>query len=183
MKYVIIIVPLLLLTIGTFGQGLPNSINVYYYNGDEDTPEAREFHREYGGHPNTNRDPWGWESETSIPASEIIENSYRYIEVRDTCTIKMLLPENVNQKIDTTWKADKRDDSRFVLLLHYPEKTDTISLPSMADFHIRYNTSFCFLDSDYYKTVVSYIAKKDRKFRKWYKQHYYDGEFHFFLDE
>ena len=161
------------------GQQLPDSIRIYYYQ------EAIDEY--YGGGTES---PWGWIADSAIPACQIIEENPDYLLIKDTCIISKLLPSDVISKrllsdedrLNNNWYSEW-SDSRFVLLLYSPEKTDTLSLPLMDHFPIRYNTDYSFVDPEYYKTVVSYIAKRDRKFRKWYKLHYYDGKFHFFLDK
>ncbi len=159
-KYSIIVI-LSVLSICAKSQVLPDSVRIYYWH---------------------NSDPWGWNSDQAIPASEILYVFSDYIKIQDSNDIKKLIPEIAESERDTSASCflSHYSDSRFVVLLMYPAKTDTVSMPAINHFPIRYNTDFCFRDKDYYDFVIRTIVCKDKRFKRWYNAHYYDGSFHFF---
>ena len=156
-----IIIPFLALSICAKSQVLPELVRIYYWH---------------------NSDPWGWNSDQSIPATEIMHVFPDYIEIQDASTIKNLIPDIPESKMDTSASCflSHYSDSRFVILLISSEKTDTVSMAAINRFPIRYNRDFCFRDKDYYDFVVRTIVSKDKSFIRGYKAHYYDGSFHFF---
>lgn len=162
-----IIVLLLVQSFCAKSQELPDYVRIYYWH---------------------NSDPWGWISDHSICATEIIKSFPDYIEINDSSSIRMLIPDITESKVYSTDSSEccflsDWSDSRFVILLTDPAKTDTISMTSVNHFPIRYNKEFCFRDKDYYDFVVRTIMEKDKRFGPWYKEHYYDGSFHFFGKE
>ncbi len=129
-------------------------------------------------------DPWGWNSDSAIPAKEIIKMFPRCLDITESTDIYKLIPKDMEKKIcaydSTSCFLSEWSDSRLVIILFYPSKCDTISLSSNANFPTRFNNDFCFVDELYYKEIVHLVANKDRKFRRWEKRHFYRGAFHFF---
>lgn len=129
-------------------------------------------------------DPWGWIADSSTSAYEIIKNNPKCLVFSDSVSISKLIPIDAEAKRTaddrTSCFLSRMSDSRVVVLLVYRESVDLVALPVQAHFPIRFNLEFCFMDEEYYGKVASVIALKDRRYRHWYKKHFFKNAFHFY---
>lgn len=127
-------------------------------------------------------DPWGWLSDSSYPAAELIKDYPHCLHIKDSVTISLLLPSIDSLNLVKTQKSSDSFffDTRFVVLIDdYYYDVDTVAFGSGSMGLIRVNNDY-YQDRAYYNRIVGFIAKNDHHFRKWYRAHYHAGEWHFF---
>lgn len=70
-----------------------------------------------------------------------------------------------------------KTSTKFVMLMQYAERVDTISLSDWERVYIRYNDSFVW-DERYYCDVIAIACKYDKSLKTQARLHYYDGGYH-----
>ncbi len=72
---------------------------------------------------------------------------------------------------------DYKTSAKFVVLMQYIDKVDTVSLSDWERVAIRYNDSFVW-DKKYYCDVIAIACRYDKSLKKQARLHYYDGGYH-----